>query len=487
MSEQGATVTELPASPSPSALHVPTVEAAYLAALMNGASLQEALAGPADIGDPLHKLILEAILAVSARFRAADRASVRAELETRQASAKVLQACDVVAYMDHRLELVPSYVAQIQEAAARRRAVVLADEVRRAATDGRTRLDVALRGPAHELGTLGFVGKEPAPDQDIRDLEADIIETCDALEKGEPAPRNHLLLPFDCWNNDPEGLKGLPCKRRACNVTILAARAGIGKTTLIATLIHHYVIGQKRRIGVVGLEDGTRWLLSRLMASVFRLDWQQMEDRLPDMLRNAARWENTRGVHPETGALLDIPSALEYFRGLYNERIRRWAAPIRAPELVALLKRWRDEGVELAFVDHGLRVNYDVPKGERLDRVIGETWDKIADLSMGGMSVLAAWHLNRTQQDGTPPTMGDLKESGQVDGLASLMLGSWKDPHTGKRLLNVPKSRGCGGDGHIIDLHQLGRTGLLDCLASQRVNLSDLKAEAREKSKGVKL
>lgn len=479
-------VEVLPVSPAPSALHVKAAEEALLAALLAGASLQDAALPPGDLGDPIHRIIYEAIRAVVGRFKASDRSNVRAELEAQDASPKVLEALEILTYTPHRMELVPSYVAQIQEAAARRRAVVLAEQVRQAAQDGSVRLDVVLRSVANELGTLGFIGREPEPEQDIIDLEADIIDAVEALEKGETAPKNHLLLPFTCWNDDPDGLKGLPHKKRGCNVAVLAARAGQGKTSTIATWIKHFVIDQKMRVGIVGLEDGTRWLLSRLMAHAFRLDWQQMEERLPEMLRNAARFDHLRGKHPETGAVLDIPEALDYFKRLYRERIRRWDAPIRSAELVSLVKRWRDDGIGLVFVDHGLRINYDRPREERLDWVIGKTWQDLADISAGDagappVTIVVAWHLNRTQLDGSIPTMGDIKESGQVDGTSSLILGCWKDPSTGRRLLNVAKTRGCGADGHIIDLHFAGRSGLLDCSASQLVNMADLRAEAKAK------
>lgn len=485
-----ASVEALPVSPAPSALHVKAAEEALLAALLAGASLQDAALPPGDLGDPIHRIIYEAIRAVVGRFKAADRSNVRAELEAQEASQKVLEALEILTYTPHRMDLVSGYVAQIQEAAARRRAVVLAEQVRQAAQDGNVRLDVVLRSVASELGTLGFVGREPEPEQDIIDLEADILDTVEALERGETAPKNHLLLPFTCWNDDPDGLKGLPHKKRGCNVAVLAARAGMGKTSTIATLIKHFVIDQKMRVGIVGLEDGTRWLLSRLMAHAFRLDWQQLEERLPEMLRNAARFDNLRGNNPETGELFDIPGALDYFRGVYRQRIRRWDMPIRGTELMALAKRWRDDGIRLVFVDHGLRVHYEGEHSERLDLRIGRVWHDLADISagLGGadpVTIVVAWHLNRTQLDGSIPTMGDIKESGQVDGTSSLILGCWKDPATGRRLLNVAKSRGCGADGHIIDLHFAGRSGLLDCSASKVVNMADLRAEAKAKKNAV--
>jgi hypothetical protein len=258
-----------------------------------------------------------------------------------------------------------------------------------------------------------------------------------------------------------------------------------------------------KRVGLFGLEDGTRWLVERWVARDFGMPWGDVGTAFPEAphIRHMdAPWLPERFVddRPRPNgtyfpARISFFRALEAYESILDERLLRHASGgIAAPQLLAKCRRWIDDGAEALVIDHGLRVDYTPGRDERLDRAIGRNIDRLADLTVRtGVPVILAWHLNRSSDDGAPPAMGDLKESGYLDATASVIEGTWRvkgvEGAPDRTFSNVIKSRRSGGIGKVIEMAWAGESGMMAPELCREVDFarehSERKAATRAASK----
>jgi replicative DNA helicase len=476
-------------------------ERAIIACLLNGARVDDVAAPPEAFSVPAYRAVYEACCEALRRFTAVDVAMVRSVLEVGKAPAEVTDLVDVLALADCRPENLAKYVDGLLEFHARRVAIRKMEAGILAMANPKTRVDVVAEETAAVLGALGSGRDEARGGEDVRAILSDYRDMMEAQEaQREPRPA-YLPTPFVGHGEGSSIFRGYPAKKGVSCLGVIAGRSGNGKTARIATLMHHWICRMRKKVGLFGLEDGTRWLVERWVARDFGMNWGEVGTALPETkyIRHMdASWmpERFADDRPRQSATYFPPRisffrALEAYESILDERLLRHAAGgIAAPKLLAKCRRWIDEGAEAILVDHGLRVNYVAGRNERLDYAIGQNINRLSELTVTtGVPIILAWHLNRANGDESPPVMGDLKESGYLDADAASIEGTWRvkgaDGMPDRTFSNVMKSRRSGGIGKVIELAWAGESGMMAPEACREVDFAREYAERKAAAKAA--
>ena len=476
-------------------------ERAVIACLLNGARVDDVAAPPEAFSVPAYRTVYEACCEALRRFTALDVATVRSVLEVGKAPSEVLELVDVLALAECRPENFPKYVDGLLEFHARRVAIRTMEASIQAMANSKTRVEVVAEETAAVLGALGCGREEAKGGEDVRAILSDYRDLMEAREaQRDPRPA-YLPTPFAGHGEGSSIFRGYPAKKGVSCLGVIAGRSGNGKTARIATLIHFWLCRMRKRVGLFGLEDGTRWLVERWVARDFGMNWGEVGTTFPEAphIRHMdASWLPERFVddRPRPSgtyfpARISFFRTLEAYESILDERLMRHAAGgIAAPKLLAKCRRWIDEGAEAIVVDHGLRVNYTAGKNERLDYAIGQNISRLSELTVAtGVPIILAWHLNRANGDESPPVMGDLKESGYLDADASVIEGTWRvkgtDGMPDRTFSNVIKSRRSGGIGKVIELAWAGESGMMEPEACKEVDFAREHAERKAASRAA--
>lgn len=461
------------------------LERAYLTALLRGGHLDEHPLPVEALSNPLHRAVYEAMGRASERLGKVDVPTVRAVLTREGAVPEAVALTELLAAGDATPANLDGYVSGLLEYHAKRVSIRAMESGIRAMKSPATRADVVAAEVAAVLGSTSLDGAEGRGGDDARSLKADVGEERKQRAEGKPLQRSFLPLPFAGFNRDATRMRGFPSRKKASCVGVIAARSGKGKTATAATLLHYWICELGFIIGLVGLEDGTRWLIERWVARDFQLDWGNVvEEGAAEglyVMPFQVPWfpEEWADVHPETGErCFSFDTVMDCYEHLLDQRLRRYeGGSIASPRLVALARKWEREGVQGILVDHGLQVDYAVGSEERLDLAIKRGIKALNAFTLQtGCPVIMAWHLNRKSDDDAPPSMDDVKESGYLDAYCATMLGIYYHAASGRTLLNVPKSRKSSGIGGILELVWAGKSGMFH---PSQCEVVDLRAEAK--------
>lgn len=472
------------------------VELAILSCLLNGARVDDVPAPPEAFTRLEYRAIFGACREALRSMHAADPVTVSSLLEKSGAGPELLDTVSLAACADYRPENLRAYVDRLLDFHQRRVGIRTAEAAIQALADPRARVDVASQQAAAVLSALGAGQQDLLGGEDVRAVLADYYEGVQAKEAGRQPKPAFLPVPFHGLQDGALPFRGFPAKRGASCLGVVAARSGMGKTAALATLCHFWVVTLKKRLGLFGLEDGTRWLVERWVARDFGMDWGDVGSFVPE--------QDTRSLNDMPWMPKDLADvkhgpaesyftprmtfwgALSAYERILDERMHRHAAGgIAAEQLLAKCRRWIDDGAEVIVVDHGLRVDYAPGRDERLDRAIGRNIDRLSDLTVQtGVPIILAWHLNRSAgDDASAPAMKDVKESGYLDATASTVLGQWR---SGERTFcNVIKSRKSGAVGKVVEMAWAGQSGMMAPHLCREVDLAAEHAQVREEKKAT--
>jgi replicative DNA helicase len=353
--------------------------------------------------------VWEAMAALESEGLAIDHLTLAERLKARGRLAQVggpaeLMALDQGVPHVHNLA---SYVA-ILRGMAERRAIIAACERGKAAAEDlsadprRTSLTTvqALTGASHLV-------REEAPDVDIEELATQWSAWFERLERGQTDGLDDGLLlktGIDVLDNACEGLPS--------NLCCLLGLASMGKTALAAEIIWNWL---KAGVpgGIIGLEDGTKWLTRRHLARHLGIPVAKVGRTL---------------LHDHQMARLT--PWMDVTRDMYRKHLRiHRAGGLDAADLIAVVTRWISKGARWIWIDHGLRVRYDAGDGRRYDLAIGKTLEALATLGeRHGVVIAVNWHLNRTSEQNSKPTISMAKESGYLEAAARWMVAVWEQP-----------------------------------------------------------
>jgi replicative DNA helicase len=194
------------------------------------------------------------------------------------------------------------------------------------------------------------------------------------------------------------------------NLIILAARPGVGKTTLAINIAQHMAVKHKRSVGVFSLEMSSEELADRMLVGQADIDaWKLKTGRLNDD-------EFTR-LSIAMGELAEAPVYIDDTPGMSILEMRTKARRLQV-----------EHGVELIIVDY-----LQLAKSRNLENRVQE----VSEISQGlknmarelKVPVLALSQLSRlVEQRGTKrPQLSDLRESGSIEQDADVVMFLWRE------------------------------------------------------------
>lgn len=241
---------------------------------------------------------------------------------------------------------------------------------------------------------------------------------------------------LDELHKQGEGLRGVPtgfkdlddalAGMQKSNLIVLAARPGVGKTSLALNIAQNVGIKYKRPIGFFSLEMSREELVDRLLVAQANIDaWKLKTGKLSE--DDFTKLSNAMGELAEAPIYIDDTPALSILE--MRTKARRLQV---------------ESGVDLIVVDY-----LQLARSRQLENRVQE----VSEISQGlknlarelKVPVIAISQLSRAveQRGGNKPQLSDLRESGSIEQDADVvMFLSREDPENQENyLLDIAKHR----------------------------------------------
>lgn len=217
-----------------------------------------------------------------------------------------------------------------------------------------------------------------------------------------------------------DGLRGIPTGFKSLddtlaglqpsNLLILAARPGVGKTSLALNIAQNVAVNYKRPVGYFSLEMSQEELVDRLLVSQADIDaWRLKTGKLTE--DDFTKLSNAMGQLAEAPIFIDDTPALSILE--MRTKARRLQV---------------ENGVDLIIVDY-----LQLARSRNLENRVQE----ISEVSMGlknlarelKVPVLALSQLSRAveQRGQKRPQLADLRESGSIEQDADVVMFLWRE------------------------------------------------------------
>lgn len=401
---------------------------------------------PEDFAEEPHRWIWEAMRRLKSRGSAVDHLTVAEELKSIGRLPDVggpayLMSLDQAAPVTANA---PVYAASVREMAGKREIQARAQALVADCHDPNINHEQMLARAQTRFAGLsaGEIDERGSADVD------EVLDSWDEFHR-----RGADALPFlpHCMGglsaDDPPLTAGWPM-----SLGVLSGRSGEGKTTSVASEAMGWLGDLGLPGGIIGLEDGTSWLLKRIIARRLAISFGMV---------GACRLRDDQQT--------DLQALMEHWYPILEQRLRRWPkGGMGSPELLAKVDQWIQWGARWIIIDHGLRVKYtQQSKWGRMDLAINETTEALAEMARPrrgypGCAIIVNWHLNRDIEDEEPPKREHLKEAGYLDANARYILGIWKrQRNPGCRLITCVKAN-FGREGWTASVPLDERSGLLE-------------------------
>ena len=225
---------------------------------------------------------------------------------------------------------------------------------------------------------------------------------------------------LDELHKQAEGLRGVPtgfkdiddtlAGMQRSNLLILAARPGIGKTSLVLNIAQNLAVNLKRPVGFFSLEMSREELVDRLLVAQADIDaWKLKTGKLSE--EDFTKLSNAMGELAEAPLYIDDTPALSILE--MRTKARRLQV---------------ESGVELIIVDY-----LQLARSRQLENRVQE----VTEISQGlknlarelKIPILAVSQLSRAvEQRGTKrPQLADLRESGALEQDADVVMFIWRE------------------------------------------------------------
>lgn len=236
----------------------------------------------------------------------------------------------------------------------------------------------------------------------VRDALAESFDRLDELHKQAKGLRGA-----------PTGFKDLDdtlAGMQRSNLLILAARPGIGKTSLALSIAQNLAVNHKLPVGFFSLEMSKEELVDRLLVAQADIDaWKLKTGKLSE--NDFTKLSNAMGELAEAPLFIDDTPALSILE--MRTKARRLQV---------------EAGVNLLIVDY-----LQLARSRQLENRVQE----VSEISMGlknlarelKIPVLAVSQLSRAvEQRGTKrPQLADLRESGSIEQDADVVMFLWRE------------------------------------------------------------
>jgi replicative DNA helicase len=241
---------------------------------------------------------------------------------------------------------------------------------------------------------------------------------------------------LDELHKQGEGLRGIPtgfkdlddclAGMQRSNLLILAARPGVGKTSLALNIAQNIAVKYKRPIGFFSLEMSKEELVDRLLVAQADIDaWKLKTGKLDE--------EDFTKLSNAMGELAEAPLYIDDTPGLSILEMRTKARRLQV-----------EAGIDFLVVDY-----LQLAHSRNLENRVQE----VSEISQGlknlarelKIPVLALSQLSRAVETrgGKKPQLADLRESGSIEQDADVVMFLWRedDEKTENVVLDIAKHR----------------------------------------------
>ncbi|KKU12140.1 MAG: replicative DNA helicase [Candidatus Woesebacteria bacterium GW2011_GWA1_45_8] len=235
---------------------------------------------------------------------------------------------------------------------------------------------------------------------------------------------------LDELHKQAEGLRGVPtgfkdlddvlAGMQKSNLLILAARPGVGKTSLALNIAQNLAVKYKRPVGFFSLEMSKEELVDRLLVAQADIDaWKLKTGKLAE--EDFTKLSNAMGELAEAPLFIDDTPALSILE--MRTKARRLQV---------------ESGVDLIVVDY-----LQLARSRQLENRVQE----VSEISQGlknlareiKVPVLAISQLSRAvEQRGTrKPQLADLRESGSIEQDSDVVMFLWREEEDNSENINL--------------------------------------------------
>lgn len=400
-----------------------------------------------------NRWIYEAILSLSDRREPVDLITLTEELRRRE------QLADIggEAYVIGLLNTVPtainaaSYGRLVEATSIRRKLVSAASAIANLAYDEREDINVVIDRSEQTL----FAISEERTTRDlipIRQIAGDYLDRIQELrERGD----DFVGIPTGFTDLD-RLLGGL----NKSDLIIIAARPGMGKTSLQNAMALTAALKHGKRIAMFNLEMSGEQLVQRMIAAETKIDSQRLrrgqlaEQEMPIFLEAVGRLSETRIFIDDTPSI--TPNQL-------RTKCRRLYA---------------EHGLDMVMIDYLQLMQAERSTNNRVQE-ISEISRALKGLARElNVPVLAAAQLSRAveQRAEKRPVLSDLRDSGSIEQDADIVMFIYRDDYYNDASerpniaeLNIAKHR--NGPTGSVDLYWHGKLATFRNLQRQEINL----------------
>lgn len=260
-----------------------------------------------------------------------------------------------------------------------------------------------------------------------------------SLSKAFSSVRETLAESFDRLDElhkSGEGIRGVPtgyedldnalAGMQASNLLILAARPGVGKTSLALNIAQNVAVKSKRPVGFFSLEMSKEELVDRLLVAQADIDaWKLKTGKLND--------DDFTKLSDAMGELAEAPLFIDDTPALSIIEMRTKARRLQV-----------ENGLDLLIVDY-----LQLARSRQLENRVQE----VSEISQGlknlarelKIPVVALSQLSRAVETrgGKKPQLADLRESGSIEQDADVVMFLWReeDDNFENIMLDIAKHR----------------------------------------------
>jgi replicative DNA helicase len=353
-----------------------------------------------DFSSPQHTAIFTAMLKLDSTQRQVDHLTLAEELKLMGQLAAVggpayLMALDQgVPFASNAVQ----YARIVKDQALRRRLANVGREIMEMASQETGDVEVVLDESERRL----FLLAEKRREGDLRPVSELMEQTLDLLDKMKASSSGVTGLSTGYVDLDMQ-LTGL----HPGELIILAARPGVGKTSLAMNIAMHAALKEDKAVGIFSLEMPADQLLMRLLASSARVDMKK--------LRGGRLTPHDEEKFQEmAGQLYNAPIYIDDSGGLSPFDLRAKARRLKQ----------KDPRLSLLVIDY-LQLMHQKGKVESRQLEVSEISRSLKQLAKElEVPVIALSQLNRKVEErkGGKPMLSDLRESGSIEQDADVVM-----------------------------------------------------------------
>jgi len=362
-----------------------------------------------------HRWIYEAILGLHEQREPVDFLTLTAALERQEQ----LQAIGGSAYILQLISAVPSainiesYAHMVEQASVRRRLLEVASEIAKLAYDEEKGIGEVVDQSERAL----FAVSQQRIARDLRPVQ-EVVGTYRDYLYNLYAHRGELMGVTSGFRDLDRLLGGF----QRSDLIVLAARPGVGKTSLLLTMALK-AAERGKLVAIFSLEMSAEQLVQRMISSLSRVDAQRLRiGNLQD--------EDLPKIEDAIGHLADLPIYIDDTPALTPLQLRTKCRRLHS-----------EHGLDMAYVDYLQLMTADTRTENRVQEVSYLSRMLKALARELDTPILTASQLSRAveQRQDRRPVLSDLRESGSIEQDADVVMFIYRDDmyHPETQQLNI--------------------------------------------------